>query len=134
MRTVAIVETDPIMALLLREICRTAGYEVVGSARDAYSAKSMIERARPDFLLLEFRLGESGNGLDLIERVEQSCPWLFTIMITAWDINDIAGRMHGVQPDRIMRKPVHADTLIKVMAGAHVTRKANIDTSLYTNL
>jgi hypothetical protein len=43
-------------------------------------------------------------------------------MITAWDINDIASRIHGAQPDRILRKPVHADTLISVLSAAEQHR------------
>lgn len=110
---VAIVEPDPTMACLLAEACRTSGYEVVDCGREAYAR--IIELARPDFLLLEFDLGEQGNGLDLIERVSGRVSSPFTIMITAWDINEIAGRIHGFQPDRILRKPVQIATIMNIM-------------------
>jgi DNA-binding NarL/FixJ family response regulator len=116
MRTVAIAEPDAIMSLLLKEICRTSGYEVVGRARDERSAASLVDRERPDFLLLEYRLGDSSDGLDLIAHAKRHCPALFAIMITAWDICDIAERKNGSQPDRILRKPVHTNSLIEVMA------------------
>jgi DNA-binding NarL/FixJ family response regulator len=122
MKTVAIVEHDAIMSLLLAEICQTAGYRVVGRSRDADSAMSMIEREQPDYLLFEFSLGDQGNGLDLLERAKRQCPAMFAIMITAWDINDIASRIHGAQPDRILRKPVHAGTLISVLSAAEEQR------------
>jgi DNA-binding response OmpR family regulator len=118
MKTVAIVEGDAMMATLLEEVCRTAGYDVVGWSRDAHSAVQMLNRERPDYLILEFDVGDQCNGLDLIAWARTRCPALFTIMITAWDINDIATMIHGAQPDRLLRKPVHIDTLVKVMAGA----------------
>lgn len=115
MKTVAIVEDDILMALLLEEICRNAGYRIVGQAKDVRSALPMLERESPDILLLDFKLGGERNGLDLIDRVKRPCPDMFTIMITAWDINDIASRIEGAQPDRILRKPVHPATLTKIM-------------------
>ena len=39
-------------------------------------------------------------------------------MITAWDVNDIAGRMGAIQPDRILRKPIHTGTLVTLLNGA----------------
>lgn len=116
MKTVAIAEPDAIMSLLLKEVCRTSGYEVVGRARDERSATSLIDRERPDFLLFEYQLGDGSNGLDLLAHAKRRCPALFAIMITAWDIHDIAGRRNAVQPDRILRKPVHTDTLLQAMA------------------
>jgi len=127
MKTVAIVEHDAIMSLLLAEICRTSGYRIVGRASEPEAAMAMIERERPDYLLLEFNLGAQGNGLELLERVKQRCPATFTIMITGWDINDIASRIHGAQPDRILRKPVHTDTLVRVMAGAEEHRRDRLE-------
>jgi DNA-binding NarL/FixJ family response regulator len=118
MKTVAIVECDTAMAHFLEEVCRTSGYEIVGCACDAPAAIAMIEKKRPDCLLLGFNLGKNGNGLDVIASIKERHPSIFTVMITAWDINDIASKIGNAQPDRIMRKPVHMHTLVKVLAGA----------------
>ena len=115
---IGIIEADDVMALLLEEVCRTAGHQVLGVARSAESARPLIERGRPDCLLLEFSLGGQRNGLELLEQAKRTLPSLFSMMITAWDINDIADRMGAVQPDRILRKPVHADTLVRILDGA----------------
>jgi DNA-binding NarL/FixJ family response regulator len=106
------------MALLLEEICRAAGYALGGTASTAAAAVLAIERERPDCLLLDFRLAGERDGLDLLEHARRVQPSLFIVMITAWDINDIADRMGAVQPDRILRKPVHADTLVRILDGA----------------
>ena len=115
MKKVAIVEDDPIMSLLLEEVCKAAGYQVVGSLAAAHRALPMLERECPDYLLIDFKLSGRGTGLDLIEQVKQRWPTMATIMITGWDINDIARQMHAAQPDRILRKPIQPDTLVSVM-------------------
>jgi hypothetical protein len=37
------------------------------------------------------------DGLELLEQAKRILPSLFTVMITGWDLNDIAGRM-GASP------------------------------------
>ena len=86
---VAIVEDDAVMALLLEEICRAAGYALGGTASTAAAAVLAIERERPDCLLLDFRLAGERDGLDLLEHARRVQPSLFIVMITGWDINDI---------------------------------------------
>jgi DNA-binding NarL/FixJ family response regulator len=120
---VAIVEDDAVLAHLLEEVCRTSGYEIVGRAREGGSAVSMVDHERPDCLLLGYDLGSDLNGLEVIERVKRRHPSIFTVMITAWDINDIASRIDRSPPDRILRKPVHTETLVKVLAGAERARR-----------
>lgn len=114
---IAIVEDDAVMALLLEEVCRIARHEVVGVALRGRSAISLIERYRPDCLLLDFSLDGEIDGLELLERAVQIHPPLFSVMITAWDINDIAGRISVARPDRLLRKPLRTETLIGILEG-----------------
>jgi CheY-like chemotaxis protein len=112
---IAIVEDDAVMALLLEEVCRIGRHEVVGVALKARSAISVIERHRPDCLLLDFSLDGEIDGLQLLERAVQIHRPLFSVMITAWDINDIAHRITAAQPDRLLRKPLRTETLIGIL-------------------
>jgi len=112
---IAIVEDDAVMALLLEEVCRIGRHEVVGVALKARSALSLIERHRPDCLLLDFSLDGEIDGLELLERAVQIHRRLFSVMITAWDINDIAHRISAAQPDRLLRKPLRTETLIAIL-------------------
>jgi CheY-like chemotaxis protein len=112
---IAIVEDDAVMALLLEEVCRIGRHEVVGVALKARSALSLIERHRPDCLLLDFSLDGEIDGLELLERAVQIHRRLFSVMITAWDINDIAHRISAAQPDRLLRKPLLTETLIAIL-------------------
>ena len=103
------------MAWLLEEVCRSSGHQTVGTAPTAGSAIPLIERERPDCLLLDYMLEGERDGLELLRQAKDILPSLFTIMITGWDVNDIAGRMGTIQPDRILRKPLHTDTLVAIL-------------------
>jgi DNA-binding NarL/FixJ family response regulator len=114
---VAIVEDDAVMAMLLEEVCRIGRHEVVGVARQARSAVALVERHRPDCLLLDFSLDGEIDGVELLEQAVRIHPPLFSVMITAWDINDIAGRITAARPDRLLRKPLRTETLIGILEG-----------------
>lgn len=114
-RKVAIVEDDPTMALLLEETCRMAGWTAIGTATTMGGGLDILDFHRPECLILDFRLEGTETGLDLIAAARKQQPDLFTILITAWDINDLATMIGPDKPDRILRKPVMAKTLAEIL-------------------
>lgn len=125
--TIVIVEDDPTLAFMMEETCRSAGFPVVGCAPSADEAIRLVDAKRPDFLILDFNLEGDRNGLELISEVKERHPRLSTILVTAWDINDIASRMEGDQPDRILRKPVLPHVLVEVVEHIHDLRRASVE-------
>lgn len=123
---IAIIEDDTVMAWLLEEVCRASGHQIVGTAPAAGSALPLIERERPDCLLLDYMLDGERDGLELLGQAKRILPSLFSVMITAWDVNDIAGRIGTAQPDRILRKPIHTDTLMTILNGAGRRRAVGV--------
>lgn len=116
-RKVGIVEDDPTMAMFLEEVCRLAGWTPVGSAGSMAGGLEIIDFHRPECLILDFQLDGEATGLDLIDAAKMNQPDLFTILITAWNINDLATMIGGrTAPDRILRKPVMAKTLAELLA------------------
>lgn len=120
---VAIVEDDEILAFMLEETCKSAGYKVVGRAANATDALQLLERDIPDFLILDFALEGEHDGLELLDVVKATWPDLFTILVTGWDINDIAARLDGIQPDRILRKPVMPHSLLHLIETSFATKR-----------
>lgn len=115
---IAIVEDDPVLVFMMDETCRAKGFDVVGSASNAADATALVLNEEPDFLILDFNLRGDKNGLELIADLRELQPSLRTILVTAWDINDIASRMDGIKPDRILRKPVMPNVLTEVIEHA----------------
>jgi CheY-like chemotaxis protein len=117
MRSVAVVDRDQTNCMLLREICLAGAWRVAGCALDVDEGLALVTRSRPGCLVTEYKFDGPQTGLDLIARAKRLAPDLFTVMLTAWDINDIAGRVTTHQPDRILRKPVAPHVLMDVLDG-----------------
>ena len=114
--SIAIVEDDATLAFMMEEMCRSAGLDVVGCVTNVEDAVTLVKTQTPDILLLDFNLDGDRNGLELIGDVKAIHPAMRTVLVTGWDINDIAARMEGAQPDRILRKPVLPHVLMDVVA------------------
>jgi len=114
-RRLAIVEDDVTMAMFLEEVCHMAGWAHAGTACSMAGGLKILADQRPDCLVVDYKLDGEATGIDLIAAAKGRYPALFTILLTAWDINDIATVIRGNQPDRILRKPVMAKTLVDVL-------------------
>lgn len=112
---IAIIEDDGVLAFMMDESCKSAGYEVVGCATTGAQALELIRKSQPSILILDFNLDGDQNGLELIGEVKQINPDIKSILVTGWDINDIASRVDATQPDRILRKPVKPHVLLEVI-------------------
>ena len=120
---VAIVEDDEILAFMLDETCKSAGCQVVGRAANARDALRLLHDAPPDFLILDFALDGDLDGLEVLEAVKKASPEMFTILVTGWDLNDIAARLDGIEPDRILRKPVMPHVLTSLIETSFAARQ-----------
>lgn len=118
---VVIAEDDTVLAFMMDELCRSAGYDVVGCGSTAAETIALVDRHNPDIVILDFNLKGDRNGLEVITEIRAGHPLIKTLLVTGWDINDIASRMNVDQPDRILRKPVLPQTLLSVMEQALAT-------------
>lgn len=111
------VDPDRMNCMLLREICHAEGWNVVGCAHAVPDGLTLLARGRPDYLITEYKFEARSTGLDLIAQAKCLLPELFCVMLTAWDINDVAAHVTAHQPDRILRKPVPPHVLMDLLEG-----------------
>lgn len=79
----AIVEDHPAIADgLAALIQKSSGMKVVGTARDAAAASSLIEREKPDVVLCDVRLSDAGDGFDVVR--EHTPGPAFIILSSYW--------------------------------------------------
>jgi DNA-binding NarL/FixJ family response regulator len=65
----AIVEDHPAIADgLAALIQKSSGMKVVGTARDIAAASRLIEREKPDVVLCDVRLSDTGDGFEVVRR------------------------------------------------------------------
>lgn len=113
------VDPDPTNCMLLREICQAGAWNVAGCAHDVAEGLALIARTRPACLITEYKFAGDATGLDLIAQAKRHLPQLFTVMLTAWDINDVAAHITAFQPDRILRKPLPPHLLMELLEGVY---------------
>ncbi|MBX7458953.1 response regulator [Qipengyuania sp. 1NDH17] len=104
--TVCIVEDDPVLCFLMREICKAAGFKVLATASDIAGASCMLDNRLPDILLLDYSLDGGDDGMELLSRIKRDYPGLATVLVTGWDLQKLAARLDYVAPDYHMQKPV----------------------------
>ena len=87
---VVIVDGDRRVQQSLADLLTVSGeVQVVGRAGDVRSALEVVERARPDVVLIDPRLPDADAGLALIGGLARAWPGL-RIVLTGW--NEADGR------------------------------------------
>lgn len=88
--TVVIVDDSAPFRASARKLLEVEGYEVVGEAADAGSAVAMVERLRPDVVLLDVVLPD-GSGFDVAERLAGGDSKV--VLVSSHDRNDLGRRL-----------------------------------------
>ena len=118
---VAIVDDEPLARRGVRRLVSAqAGFRVVGEAETGTEARELIERARPDVVLLDVQMPD-GSGLDAIRRVA-AAERPVTIFVSAYD--DYAVDAFGVRAVDYVLKPFTDARLIESLERAREAHRA----------
>ena len=82
MNKILIVDDDEIMKILYTDELTEEGYDVI-TAGDGLGLLGLIEKALPDVVVLDIRLGDS-NGLDLLQDIRNTYYELPVILCSAY--------------------------------------------------
>src|SRR4051812_34637348 len=76
---VGIVEDESIVAMGIAQTLKSMGYEVPGVAANYTRSLEMIEREKPDILLIDIQLGGHKDGIDLAWKIKKDfhIPFIF---------------------------------------------------------
>ena len=92
---VVIVDGDRRVQQSLADLLTVSGeVEVVGRAGDVRSALEVVERVRPDVVLIDPRLPDADAGLALIGGLARAWPGL-RIVLTGWNEGDGRAMLAG---------------------------------------
>ena len=106
-KRVAIVEDDFIVAEYLREVCeRLIGHEVVAVAHGAASARDLLRETRPDWVLMDVRLGDGDDGVDVALDYISVAPDARIIYVTGSSEPSTRERILTDHPYKIIIKPI----------------------------
>jgi len=108
-----IVDDDHILADRLGKALERRGFEVT-AINTVAEALEWIEDTHPDFALIDLRLTD-GNGLDVVQKIKDTCPACRTVMMTAY--GNIATAVSAVKAGAVdyLAKPTDADAVELVL-------------------
>jgi two-component system, NarL family, response regulator DevR len=87
MRVFLVDDHPMIREEMARALDREAGFEVVGQATSAASARRRIPLADPDVVVQDVRLPD-GNGIDVCREIRSVCPDIKFLMLSGYDDED----------------------------------------------
>ncbi len=112
MKTILVVDDEPVLRILVREILQDEGYAVVDAA-DGRSMLELLEGVHPDLVLMDVMMpGVDGREAYQILRSRTDLPDLPVVMMSA-----------AVQPSKLdpsiaafLRKPFDLSELLELVA------------------
>src|SRR6186713_3144231 len=100
---VLIVEDEFLEARTLSMMVSNAGHIVQGIAKSVVQACSIIQKGRPDIVLVDILLKGDLNGIDLARRLDQQCiPFIY---ISANSNTSILHQAIATKPCGFLVKP-----------------------------
>lgn len=105
-QTIVIVEDNYLIAEDLRGMCEEFGAEVLDVVYASDPALDSILEHRPDFVLMDVRLGGKRDGVDVALAVYQEAPETRVIFITGSNEPPTVDRINSDHPYRILIKPI----------------------------
>ncbi len=112
--TVLIVDDEPQNAKLLSRILTRAGYGRVIATHDSSEVLELVERERPDILLLDLTMPEP-NGFAVLESLQehlQAQPPLRVVLLTGHEHPSIASRARELGARDVISKAMKRGDLV----------------------
>ncbi|RAP33751.1 response regulator [Candidatus Marinamargulisbacteria bacterium SCGC AG-439-L15] len=101
---VLIVEDEVIIAEDIRHIVEREGYCVVGAVSSGQAAITMVEKTKPDIVLMDICLQDKEDGITTAAFLKL-CYQIPVIFITAYSDKDKLDRVKDVDPSGYIVKP-----------------------------
>jgi response regulator NasT len=122
-RRVVIAEDEALIRLDLAEMLAEEGYEVVGQASDGQTAVELVERLRPDLVMLDVKMPRL-DGIAAAQRIAEQriAP---VVILTAFSQRDLVERARDAGAMAYLVKPFNKHDLMPAVEMA-VSRFAEL--------
>lgn len=115
-KRIVIVDDDVLICEYLEDLCRFYGAEVVGMAHEADTAEDMIVARRPEYVLMDLRLGGSRDGVDVAEAVQSRISGVKFVYVSGSNEPKSMDRIARNAPHHVLIKPISPADLRKALA------------------
>lgn len=108
---ILVVEDDPIIAMDIVDQLSALDYEVIGQAYDTSEALELLDKKRPDLVMLDIDLGGDQDGVDIAHFINQrhGIPFIF---LTSFADRTTIARVKETQPSGYIVKPFDQKDLL----------------------
>lgn len=111
---VIIIDDNDISRMLLRNILRSGGYEIIGEAPNATKGIEMIQTKKPDIVCLDNMMPDM-NGLEMLLEIRPLFPNTLIVMITGNSDNETIQTALQRGVDGYVTKPYSIGTVLDTM-------------------
>ncbi|MDA3958048.1 response regulator [Oceanispirochaeta sp.] len=109
-KTILIVEDEPIIGMELKESLEKLGYNVPEVIRNADGVMSGVIKNNPDLIIMDIYLKSFIDGIDAAQRVKmmKDTPIIF---LTAYPNDSIRKKAMTIKPAAYLLKPIRGEEL-----------------------
>ena len=111
---ILIVDDDKDLCKIFSDILKEEGY-FVKIAYDGESAINKLKDKKYNLMILDYKLNDDKNGLQVLEEAKQIDPSLITIMISAYGNKEVRARAKKLGTYSFLDKPFNIKRLINIV-------------------
>ena len=119
---IIIVDDNDLIRTLLRGILRAEDCEIIGEARNGTLALELIEKSKPDIVLLDVLMPEM-DGLETLQNIKQQYPEIIVVMITGSPSKDNVKESIDGGASGFIVKPFNSAKVIETLKRAWNSRR-----------
>jgi len=116
---ILIVDDDKDLCKIFSDILKEEGY-FVKIAYDGESAINKLKDKKYNLMVLDYKLKDDKNGLQVLEEAKQIDPSLITIMISAYGNKEVRARAKKLGTYSFLDKPFNIKRLINIVNKAFI--------------
>jgi len=124
--TVWVVDDDESIRWVLEQALKEEGY-MVSAYAEASGLPDLLKKGKPDVLITDVRM-PGLSGLDLLARIQQHCPELPVIVMTAYSDLDSAVSAYSSGAFEYLPKPFDIDEALSLVERALAQKAKNQET------
>jgi DNA-binding response OmpR family regulator len=114
MARVLLVDDDAAALDLRKVILEREGYQI-SIASEPASARALFSETNPESVVLDLRLPEAKDGLELIREFRNAAPDVRIIVLAGWPL-DLEGTPEAELVNLVLAKPIRTATLVEALA------------------
>jgi CheY-like chemotaxis protein len=111
-----IVEDELMVAWALAQATRDLGWKICATVTTQEAAVEAASHLKPDAILMDYQLGDGGNGLDAARRIREATD-VPIIFCTAY-VDGLSSEVPSVPRAQLIAKPVRPSILRQALAWA----------------